>query len=130
MRDKMLLDPVIRLTYSTVLWEGEDEEPAEDHGWADTRGGRYPDVPEGEPMSLDQWDIEDGETVVTKAVSFLQDHGITDPSCSPEFSSHIWYSGEATQGYRTGEYETLSAHLDGFNYAEQWFIWARLTGQL
>lgn len=128
-RDCMTLDPRVRLTFSTVEWDGEDEEPIEDHGWADTRGGRYEEPTEGDSMVPDQWDTEDGITAISKAVDFLNDLGAVYPSSSPHFHRGIWYSTEPVQDYRTGIDETLSAHLYGFNYAEEFFIWLHVTGK-
>jgi len=75
---------------------------------------------------------EDGETdeqtAVRIAVQALKREGTTYPSSS-QFYPGVWYSGEAVQDYKTGEYTTTSYHLVMFTEQERRLIYDAITAK-
>ena len=51
---------------------------------------------EGRTMEPDSFDKEEGITAVEKAVDFLRDEGVGEPSCVP-FMVGVWYITEPVQ---------------------------------
>lgn len=90
-------------------------------------------VEETEDCTPDQWDTEDGLSAVDKAITFLTDEGITEPSDSPNWHRGTWYSyvdGSYVSDYRTGEETAVSAHLDdSWTDEEARTIYERLTAR-
>ncbi len=64
----------------------------------------------------------------SEAVDLIRDNmGVLEPSSS-EFHVGVWYTEEAEQDYQTGDYESKSAHLHGFDIREERAIWNALVG--
>lgn len=62
---------------------------------------------------------------VDLAVSFLRDHGLTEPSRYPDWHPGTWYRSADPE--REDGTETLySAHLHGFSYEEEREIYEKL----
>lgn len=117
----------LRMTYDSVTWVGEDEEPDTESGWL-WHGMSVDEPPEPASLEPDEWDLEDRLTAVDKAVDFLRDQGCTEYSSSPFSPGGWWSSGYSTHNWRTGEERQLSCHLYGFSDAEQEQIWDAIHG--
>jgi hypothetical protein len=109
--------PSIRTTYDIVTEESAAHGDVAERGWIDE---------EGEVMEPDADEEAEGITAVSLAVKFLRDAGGIYPSSSG-FHPGVWYSNEAEQDYRTGEWETRSYHLVNFTTEEQKEIYEALT---
>lgn len=111
--------PRIRTTFSRVTPESAEQGDTSSTGWIDD---------EGEDMTPDEFDVEDGVTTVDKAVKFLFDAGAYHASSS-HFHVGCWYHTEYTcVDYHTAEEEERSYHLDGFTEAQQREIFNRIAG--
>lgn len=108
--------PRIRIAYET--WTPEDVEfgDTDDTGWLDE---------EGVSMRPDEYDQEEGRTVVDMAVKFLREEGATEPSSS-RFHKGIWYTAYESPDFRTGEQTVKSYHLVGFSEARQRAIFEQM----
>lgn len=113
-------DPRITITYETITPESAEQGDAEDRGWIDE---------EGESMLADEFDLEEGLTVVDKAVAFLKKNYATEPSSS-HFDDGVWYTAyDYDHDYETGATENRSYHLNGFTTEEAEEIFNRMTGK-
>jgi hypothetical protein len=111
-------DKVIKTTFQTVTPESAADGDFADQGWEDE---------EGESMMLDEYDIEDGVTVVDKAVEFMKNKGASEPSSS-RFNTGVWYSTvDPDRNYQTGEEKYFSFHLKGFTPEEEEKIFNKMT---
>jgi hypothetical protein len=79
-------------------------------------------------IELDEFDIEEGLTVVDLAVKYLTDSGAYEPSSMP-FSVGTWYNTEAREDYRTGDNTTESYHLKGFSPDDEKQIYKLVIGR-
>lgn len=79
-------------------------------------------------IELDEYDIEEGLTVVDLAVKYLKECGAYEPSSMP-FSVGTWYSTEASEDYRTGNNTIESYHLKGFSPDQQKQIYKLIVGR-
>lgn len=73
------------------------------------------------------WEDEEGRTFdsVSDAVRFLKDEGVVEPSSSCP-GKRVWYSTEASQDYRTGEYKTLHYHIHNATNKQEEMIFKKL----
>lgn len=109
-----LVQPRITVSFSRTTPESSAQGDASEHGWIDE---------EGEDMTPDSFDYEEGISAVDKAVKFLKEQGAVHASSS-HFHPDVWYSTEyQTIDYATGEDEERSFHLKDFSDAEQQQIW-------
>ena len=90
-------------SFSETWWPEGSEEYEQENGWENE---------EGEDLTLDDMDREDGLTNVTKAVKWLKDKGATDTG------NDDWYSSEPEQNYRNGHEKEYSYHLKGYTDEE------------
>ena len=95
----------ITSTYETYTEESVEHGDAEDRVWLDE---------EGESMEPDEYDIEDGLSVIDKTVKFLQSKGAIHPNDS---MNARWWSTEEEMDMHTGERMIKSYHLN--NYTEE-----------
>ena len=110
-------DKRIRITYSRTTPESAEQGDFSETGWINQ---------EGEDMTPDLYDIEEGKTAVDKAVEFLKNEGVIEPSSS-DFHPGNWYSTEwQNVDMRTGEDEERSYHLVGFTPEEEKEIYDRV----
>lgn len=111
-------DKKIATTYQTVTPESAEQGDYADQGWEDE---------EGESMTPDEYDAEDGITAVDKAVRFLQDKGGNEPSSS-QFHEGVWYSTvDPERDFHTGEEKYYSFHLKGFTPEEEAQIFEKIN---
>lgn len=102
-RRNPITDRRILITYEIITPESAEIGDAEESGWENE---------EGVDVSPDEWDIDDGITVVDKAVKFLREAGANQASSS-HFHVGTWYTayGEMDMDGNTTNY---SYHLEGF----------------
>jgi hypothetical protein len=98
-----------RITYQIVSPESAEQGDYEETGWYNE---------EGDELSLDNDDIEEGLTAINKAVSYLKDKGIIECSSSPRLSVHDWFIADDEQDYRTGNCTTYNYHPVGYTEEE------------
>jgi hypothetical protein len=111
---------LIRITYDITTPESVEQGDYAESGWVDE---------EGEDMTPDEDDREDGITAVDKAVEFLRDHGATEPSewtGRGTAAARWWTNTEYDVDYSTGERESRSYHLHGFTEKEKHEIYRQL----
>lgn len=82
----------------------------EENGWVDE---------EGESMLPDEYDIEEGVTVIDNAYKFLKKNYAIEASSSGVWSSGVWYYTDADTDFLTGSETTYSFHLNGFTEQEE-----------
>ena len=110
--------PRILTTYHTTTPESVAQGDYADNGWEDQ---------EGVDMTPDEWDREEGRSVVDNAVKWLQDKGALEPSDS-HGGVGTWYSTiDPERNYRTGGEKFYQFHLKGFLEPEQEEIFRRMT---
>lgn len=80
---------------------------------------------EGEDMTPDEFDVEDGITAVDKAVKYLYDQGATECSSSV-YHDGDWFSTESQMDSMTGNYYQSSYFLKDFTPEEGLEIYKRL----
>lgn len=71
-----------------------------------------------EILELDEYDRDEGLTMVDKAVEYLTNAYAYEASSS-HFHPGIWYTAYGDSDYRTGEVQNESYHLKGFSEAEE-----------
>jgi len=111
---------LITTTFAIVTPESAEHGDNEETGFIDE---------EGEDMTPDEYDIDEGITAVDKAVDFMKKkNGAFEPSSS-RYDSRVWYSNpEYNQDYSTGAQEERSYHLgDGWTEEEKKEIFNRMT---
>lgn len=108
----------ITTTYEIVTPESAEEGDYAEIGWENE---------EGEDMTPDEYDAEEGITAVDKAVEFLKDNGPVEPSSS-RFSVRTWYTHYGEQDWRDGSYTNYNYFLNGFSEEEEREIYSRVTG--
>lgn len=111
---------IITTTYDKII-PGNDyeDEPDIESGWEDE---------DGESMIPDEYDIEDGLTVVDKAVEYLKYKRYTTEPSSNMFHPGISYSTpDPDIDYHTGKETYYTSHLDGFTQEEEYEIWKKMT---
>ncbi|MFA5207261.1 MAG: hypothetical protein WC428_01025 [Candidatus Paceibacterota bacterium] len=117
---KPIEDKTIATTYQLVTPESAEAGDFSDQGWVNQ---------EGESMLPNKYEIEEGITVVDKAVKFLKDNGGTEPSSS-QFHVGVWYSTpDPDRDYKyiqTGEEKYYSYHLKGFTLEEEAEIYKKI----
>lgn len=86
--------------------------------------GEHDDV----AFALDEYDIEEGLTLVDLVVKYLSDSGVSEASSS-QFHKGVWYDTEPTQDFRTGEWRRESYHLKGFSEEDEAEVYRQLTGK-
>jgi len=110
----------ITTTYAKIDTESSKQGDFSDTGWIDE---------DGESIELDKWDIEEGLTVIDKALDFLKDQGAISASSS-YFHPGIWYSTEfQIEDYSTDEEVEYSFHLEGFTEVEEKEIYEKFNNQ-
>lgn len=95
---------LIRTTYDIVTPESAENGEAAEQGWIDE---------EGISMEPDEFDLDEGISVVDKTVQFLKKNGATEFSgnrFSPWFTNH-----EYNHDYKSGAEESRSFHLVGYS---------------
>lgn len=122
-------DKYIIMTYEIVSPEdAEYGEPGE-RGFSDEQHNHYETFPEDiqgneEPpritFELDEYDREDGITVVDKVVEFLENEG------AEKEGSAEWFTSYGSQEPSTGGYTNYNYHLYGFTAEEVEEIKSRL----
>jgi len=109
--------PRITITFARTTPESAENGEYSDSGWIDV---------EGEDMTPDPWDMEEGLTAVDKAVKFMALEGVSEASSS-HFHPGVWWSTESqTIDYATGESEERSYHLKDFTPEEEKEIWDKM----
>lgn len=108
--------PRILISYEVFTPESVEEGEAEERGWIDE---------EGVSMRPDKYDQAEGLTVVDEAVKFLRDEGVIEASSS-QFHKGIWYIGDTSQNFRTGEDTVNHYHLVDFSQAQEREVYERL----
>jgi hypothetical protein len=113
-------DKIITTTYQIVTPESAEQGDYAEQGWKDE---------EGESMTPDEYDMEDGVTAIDKAVEFLKHNGANEPSSSPTITiGNTWYSTSSPDiDYTTGAETYYSYHLKGFTPEEEQEIYKRIT---
>lgn len=101
----------ILITYEIVTHESAEHGDAEERGWIDE---------EGDVIELDEFDREEGITVVDKTVAYLDRAYATEPSESGRDAAPRWWTdydhdGDPATGARTNK----SYHLEGYTEAEK-----------
>ena len=99
--------PRIRITFSKWRFEGEEEDPEEEHGWIDEDG-----------VVIEPDEDDEDDTLVDAAVDFLTDEGAVTASSS-SWHPGLWYSSDSEQDPHTGWTEQRSYHLVGFTDEDQ-----------
>lgn len=99
------------------IWTPEDAEIGE----TDDRG-ELDDV----TLELDEYDRDEGIGWADKAIDYLLDEGVNEPSSS-RFHPDIWYTAYGEADYRTGATENRSYHLKGFTEQEQRAVYNGLS---
>jgi hypothetical protein len=100
---------LIRVSFSKHKFDDDGSGNYEDeHGWVDEFG---------EEMDPDEFDDEAGVTAVSKAIDYLQNEGVTEPSSYP-FSEGTWYQ-TPSELQNDGWYYEQHYHLVGFSPEEQ-----------
>lgn len=110
------------MTYSSWIWEDEEEFPIEDNGYYEPSWGEWSsfkddDTPWDDAEMLDrrnasmidvepdEWDLDDDITLAQKAADLIENEG-----CA--FERDQWFSSEADcVDYRTGKYRSYSLHF-------------------
>src|SRR5208337_5687544 len=93
----------VSVTYSRVTPESAEDGDTSESGHLETL-----------PIALDEYDRENGLTVVDLVVTLLKDSGARNPSSSA-FHKGVWYSTDyEVISYSSGEEEEKSYHLKGF----------------
>lgn len=111
-------DKRIVTTYEIITPESVENGDFSESGWYDEQG---------ESMVPDEYDKEEGITVVDKAAEFLKNKCANEPSSSV-FSPGIWYyTIDPEQNYLTGEDIYYSYHLKGFTEEEEFEIYKIMT---
>lgn len=125
----------VLFSYDLVTEESAAEGDTDQHGWADLEGGRYPIEGSNVPKSQ-LVDVHEGAKLATypvasarEAVDLIRENmGALEPSSS-EFHVGVWYTEEAEQDMDSGDYESKSAHLHGFDPREEAAIWNELVAR-
>jgi len=111
-------DKIITTTYQVVTEESAEQGDYADTGWYDE---------EGESMIPDKYDIEEGVTIVDKAVDFLENTRYTTETSSNQFHKGIYYlSSDPDINYTTGEETFYNCHLEGFTEEEEQLIFLKI----
>lgn len=115
-------DKLIKTTYQVVSPESAEQGDYADQGWYDE---------EGESMIPDEWESEEGITVVDKTIDYLTNKRYaTEPSYSPGFTVGISYTTmDSDVNYETDEDTYYTCHLYGFTPLEEYMIWGGVTGK-
>lgn len=109
--------PRITETFEIFTPESVENGDAEERGFIDE---------EGEEIELDEYDKEEGLTIVDKAVEFLKDKGVEESSAS-FFHLGFWYTTyKYREDFSTGEEENRSYHLEGFTEQQEREIYERM----
>ena len=112
---------VITTTYHIVTPESAEVGDFEEQGYYDE---------DGESMVPDEFDIEEGITVVDKSIDFLKNKRYTTEPSSNIFHKCISYSTpDPEKNYITGEDTYYSCHLDGFTEEEEELIYLGITNE-
>lgn len=99
-----------RVTYEIVTPESAEFGDCSDRGFINE---------EGIDLSLDEFDLADGLTVIDKAVDYLKGAGVMECSEYPVFTRDSgWFIGSPDENYSTGEIETHSYHPYGYTIDE------------
>lgn len=116
-RNPRVRTPMIAVTYDIVTPESAEQGDYAESGWIDE---------EGQDMTPDSYDREEGITAVDKAVKFLKYEGAREPSTS-HFHPGVWYiNDEHDTDYRTGAVESRSYHLRNFSQHQEREIFNRM----
>jgi hypothetical protein len=108
---------LIRVSYEIVTPEDAEAGDTDNRGWENE---------EGQDVTPDKFDTEEGITAVDNAVKFIEREGGIHASSS-HFNPGVWYSTEGNQDPHTGATSTYSFHLDGFTPEEEQEIFNRIT---
>lgn len=109
--------PRVAVTFSQTTPESSAQGDTSKTGWIDE---------EGEDMTPDSFDYEEGLSAADLAVKFLQKEGANYPSSS-HFYPGVWYATDYhTIDYRTGTDEERCFHLLDFSEAEEREVWDKL----
>jgi len=112
----------ITTTYQTVTPESAKDGDYADQGWEDK---------EGESTEPDEFDQEEGSTVIDKTVQFLSDKGASEPNESGMNATPSWWSTTDASGtrdyYEKGEETYYSYHLNNYKEEEKAEIYKRMN---
>ncbi len=104
-------DKRILITYEIVTPESAEYGDAEERGWIDE---------EGDVIELDEFDREEGITVVDKTVAYLDSAYAYEPSESGREAAPRWWTDYEHEGDpATGARTNKSYHLEGYTEAEK-----------
>ena len=129
-------------TYDIVTEESAQNGDTAEHGFESCLGHRHPiqdtdgyhkenvglkpeDI--GYEVTLDEYDFEEGMTIVDKAVDYLEGNSAFYPSNAPTWSNGTWYNALSTMSYDNGESTGYAYHLHGFTQEEEQEIYTRIT---
>lgn len=110
------VDARILTTYNVVTPESAEQGDYAESGWYDE---------EGDSVVPDQYDVEEGLTVVDKAVEWLRKHNVAEASSS-HFHQGVWYTSCPDVDYGTGAETTYNYHLQGFTPEQEEEIFKRI----
>lgn len=111
-------DKVITTTYAISTEESAEQGDYAETGWDDE---------EGESMVPDEYDIEEGITLIDKAVDYMENTKYTTEPASSSFHKGIYYtSTDPNINYTTGEETYYSCHLEGFTEDEEELIFMKM----
>lgn len=106
--------PRVAITYAIITPESAEDGDFAEHGWEDE---------EGVDLAPDEFDIENGITLVDKTVDFLRSEGAFETSSS-HFSTGAWYSAQSDD-YRTGNNTERGFHLIGYTPQDEHDVWKK-----
>ncbi|MGB4196910.1 MAG: hypothetical protein WBJ51_06400 [Methanoculleus sp.] len=102
-----------RVTYEIISHESAEQGDVEERGFLEE---------DGIDISLDEFDIEEGISIVDKAVEFLRDNTGSDgiePSSTGKMGEEDWWTSyKHNEDFRTGTVENRSYHPYGFTVEE------------
>jgi hypothetical protein len=101
----------IRITYDIRTPESAEHGDYAESGWVDEVG---------ESMEPDEYEQDEGISVIDKTVEYLQDHSAIEPSEAGRGASPRWWTDyEYDEDFRTGRSESRSYHLTGYSETER-----------
>jgi len=123
---KDVIDPDEQPRINMIVEQIDVPEPDEDGETVMPDGGVVDEIETS--MVPDEYDKEEGLTVVDLAVKFLADNGPVEPSSFPGWTSGTWYTsyGEMDQH---GQIENRSCHLKDFTPEQEQEIYRRVVGR-
>lgn len=131
---------LVKTTYEIITPESAEQGDVAERGWKDE---------EGESMELDSFDVfeiadklSNREEFAGKSTEFLEDYVKENPSkfiplntakwlvnegatehSSSDFDPNGWYTSYGQQDPKTGNYENLGFHLDGYTDEEKELVY-------